>query len=295
MIYLYKFGILCKKMLFGTENVFEIISLIIVIYVILRYKIYNICLKTLSVYSIIGFVAIVNYILFRFINLGKFLGFYNVRQSEDYCSKVFFPILHYSMKLLFWIKIEYVNKSDSQIISGQNIIICNHVSYFDPFVIGYIHYKHVKEYWKIKYIAYHKIFQVPLVGYIVKSVGAIPIEMKDTKVGDKNVYVQESVNKMKQQCDNALNEGYSLFIFPEGQRNTDPMKLNEIKSGPLNFSIKSGCPIQVLSLKGIEKIWPAMGKPNGQGTITVTKCDNPKMFTYEEYIKKVPELMKLGI
>jgi len=181
-------------------------------------------------------------------------------------------------------------------ISGQNIIICNHVSYFDPFAIGYITYKYINEYWKIKFVAYHKVFEIPIVGYIVRSLGTIPIEMKETPIEVENIYIQESSCEMLKKCEKILRDGYSLFIFPEGRRNHNPSKLNKLKYGPYNLSKKTGCAIQVLSLDAIDKIWPAKGKPNGSGRITITKCDNPRYFdSPDQYRSEVARLMESGM
>ena len=249
-------------------------------------------LRVIGVYTFLFIISLINYILFKIINFGNFIGLYKIEKAEELCRKIFFYILYYSMKSLFWIKIDYKSNTPDNKISGQNIIVCNHVSYFDPLVIGCIMYCYIKEFWKIKFVAYHKVFEIPIAGYIIKSIGTIPIEMKETPMESDNIYIPESSKKMIETCENILYNGYSLFIFPEGRRNNDPSRLNKIKLGAFNLSKKTGCNIQILSLHGIHKIWPAKGNPNGKGTVTVTKCDNPKIFnTPEEYRKDIIRLI----
>ena len=253
-------------------------------------------LRTISVYIYIFFISLINYIICRVINFGKFIGFYGTDKAEEYCSRIFFFLLYHSMKLLFWIKIDYRSKTTDYDISGQNIIICNHVSSFDTFAIGCIMYCYIKEYWKVKFVAYHKVLEIPIIGYIIKSLGTISIEMKETPMEVDNIYIPTSSKKMMKTCEQVLRNGYSLFIFPEGRRNHDPSRLNKLKLGPFNLSQKTGYNIQILSLHGIHNIWPAKGNPNGTGTITVTKCNNPKMFkTPEEYREQTTKLIDAKI
>jgi 1-acyl-sn-glycerol-3-phosphate acyltransferase len=253
-------------------------------------------LRVIVVYLTSLLIIIINYILFHIINAGRHIGLYDKDKSIEYCCKIYYFTLYYLKKIWFWIKIDYKNMSNSNKISGQNIIVCNHISYFDPFVLAYINYQYADKYWKIRFVAYHKAFQIPLLGYIIKSLGTIPIEMESTSIEMENKYKPGSSKKLMEKCEKILSSGYSIFIFPEGKRNSNPSHLNKLKLGAYNLSKKTGCKLQVLSLNGIDKIWPAKGQPSGSGTITVTKCGDPIFFDNpEQYREQVSKLIRMGL
>lgn len=247
-------------------------------------------IRAFGVYTVIVLFSIINYTVFKIIRAGKYIGLYDNNSATIYCNKFFFGVLATLMPLLFWIKINYKSESNKFRMDGRNIMVCNHVSYFDPFVIGYINYWYIDEYWKTRFVAYHKLFNIPIAGYVMRCTGAIPIVMADTPIEIDNKYNSESSKVAIDACENALKDGNSVFIFPEGKRNADPSKINKIKLGPFNLSKKTSCNIQILSLDGIDKIWSAKGKPDGMGTITVTKCGDPKIFdTPEEYRQTIED------
>jgi 1-acyl-sn-glycerol-3-phosphate acyltransferase len=247
-------------------------------------------IRKLAVYTVIAMTALICYVPCKVINTMPYV--YGAEQAEIYCNQVFFCILSNMMRLLFWIKIDYKGSR----ISGQNVIICNHISYFDPFVIGCVNYRYIDKYWRTKFVAYHKVLEIRIVGYVLKSIGTIPVVIHDSQMEEDNQYDKESSKNALQKAEEALVGSYSVFIFPEGKRNKDPNKLNKIKYGPFNLSKKTGRKIQVLSMVGVDKIWPAKGEPDGAGTITVTKCNEPLMFnTSEEYRERVEKMMLDGM
>jgi len=145
----------------------------------------------------------------------------------------------------------------------------------------------------MRVVAYHKVFELPIAGYVLKSIGALGIKMANTKVTETNKYDKESVRVLMEKCKQLINDGYTLFMFPEGKRNIDPSHVNEIRGGAYNLSADTGRPIQILVLKGVHNIWSATGYPDGFGTITVTKYEEPITFSsVDEYRDRVTNVMK---
>ncbi|MBN2395031.1 MAG: 1-acyl-sn-glycerol-3-phosphate acyltransferase, partial [Candidatus Atribacteria bacterium] len=73
---------------------------------------------------------------------------------------------------LFWL-IEVIEEEAFK-KEGSFILAANHVSYLDPIVLGVVFKR------QIIFIAKKEIFEVPILGVIVKLLGAIPVDRKRT-------------------------------------------------------------------------------------------------------------------
>jgi 1-acyl-sn-glycerol-3-phosphate acyltransferase len=82
--------------------------------------------------------------------------------------------------------------------SGGAIIAPNHISFFDPPLIGSI----IKR--KIFFMAKEKLFHVPILGYLIKRTNAFPIKKNDI------LSIKHSIS--------LLRNGNLLLVFPEGTR-----------------------------------------------------------------------------
>ena len=85
--------------------------------------------------------------------------------------------------------------------TGPVIIACNHVSYFDPPVLGTASPR------RISYMAKEELFHIPVLGSLIHAVGAYPVDRK----GSAASAVKRSVE--------VLRHGGVIGIFPEGGRN----------------------------------------------------------------------------
>lgn len=84
---------------------------------------------------------------------------------------------------------------------GPLIIACNHVSYFDPPVLGAASPR------RISYMAKEELFEVPVLGPLIAAVGAYPVDRE----GSATSAIKRSVEVLRQ--------GGCIGIFPEGGRN----------------------------------------------------------------------------
>lgn len=85
--------------------------------------------------------------------------------------------------------------------TGPLIVACNHVSYFDPPVLGTTSPR------RISYMAKEELFRVPVLGPAIRAVGAYPVD----RSGSATAAVKRSVE--------VLRAGGVIGIFPEGGRN----------------------------------------------------------------------------
>ena len=90
---------------------------------------------------------------------------------------------------------------------GAVLIVCNHVSYMDPPILGSALPR------LTRFVMYHKIYKNPLLGWVFRTAKAIPIaSQKEDKV---------LMHKAFDEVDNFLREGEMVCIFPEGKLTPD--------------------------------------------------------------------------
>ncbi len=103
------------------------------------------------------------------------------------------------------------------------IIISNHQSYFDIFVLlGRLDIS-------FRFIAKKSLFNIPFLGWSMKRLGYIPIDRENLRSA------LESVKKSTE----LLKKKTSILIFPEGTRSPDG-ELSSFKKGGLNTFLKQG-------------------------------------------------------
>lgn len=108
---------------------------------------------------------------------------------------------------------------------GRQVIVCNHLSKIDPFIVG-------KQFHKLIYIlAKEEWFKNKLFAAIISCMGAIPINRENP-----------SLSTFKR-CMDVLNKENRLLIFPEGTRNKQNEDIQQVKQGAAFFALKSKSPI----------------------------------------------------
>lgn len=147
----------------------------------------------------------------------------------------FYRVCHF---LLAWIfKLLYlvrVKGKKNEPPKDQNFIVCsNHMSACDPILIGAVLKRH-----QPYYMAKKELFTVPVLGWMIKSIGAFPVDRQ----GGNTATVFHTINLLK--------EGKSIGIFPQGTRcpGKDPTE-TKVRSGLGMFAVKSEAMILPVFLK----------------------------------------------
>ncbi len=142
-----------------------------------------------------------------------------------------FPVF----KILFAVEhhgLENVPKEGAVILAG------NHPSYLDPLLVALPIRR------TIRYMAWDALFKVPLLGFIIRSLGAFPVDIRKGK----------GESAFQEAC-RVLHNGDALGIFPEGQRSAQgPM--GELKTGTARLAIETGAPIVPITIGGAFRAWP---------------------------------------
>lgn len=136
---------------------------------------------------------------------------------------------------LFWsVKIGGEDISNYQ---GSFILASNHVSYLDPIILGIV----IKR--PINFITKKEIYDNPFFNFILKKVGAIPVDQKNINP----VSIKKSLTLLK--------KNHILGIFPEGTRSIDGTLL-ELNVGIIKIALQANVPIVPVGLNGTFEIYP---------------------------------------
>ena len=119
------------------------------------------------------------------------------------------------------------------------IVASNHVSNIDPPLIGGIFPR------RLRYLAKESLFRNPVLGFLIASLGAIPVTREDR---------QRAGVVLKLLLDQ-LQQGESILLFPEGSRSKDG-KLQPLEGGAAFRSVKSGVPILPVYIRGSRDVCP---------------------------------------
>lgn len=152
---------------------------------------------------------------------------------------------------------------------GGFMVCANHVSATDPICLAYAFKKH-----QIRFMAKKELFRVPIVGQLVRMLGAFPV---DRGAGDVGA-IKKSV-KM-------LTEGECMGIFPQGHRypSVDP-RTTPTKNGAALIATRANANILPVYIarkdnkhKLFRRTWVIIGTPVTLGEI-VGESEQSKDYT----------------
>lgn len=107
---------------------------------------------------------------------------------------------------------------------GPAILASNHMSFLDPPLVGAAARR------EINYLARESLFRFPVIGSLLKSVNAVPVDREGGGAAGLRAIFDRLMN------------GGAIILFPEGTRSTDGA-LHKAKSGIGLTVIKSEAPV----------------------------------------------------
>ncbi|MDD3725781.1 MAG: lysophospholipid acyltransferase family protein [Candidatus Ratteibacteria bacterium] len=143
------------------------------------------------------------------------------------------------LKLLF--RLEVIGRENLKEIGSSCIIASNHQSYLDPIVLGYAFPR------RLIYFAKKDIFSVPILSFLIRHLGAIPVDREELS----SMTMRKGVRIIK--------EGNWFVIFPEGTRSRT-RELLEPKEGIGFLHYKTGAPIVPVFISGSGRALPVGAK-----------------------------------
>lgn len=119
------------------------------------------------------------------------------------------------------------------------VYVSNHQSWLDIYLL-------LAQGFPVKFISKREVFYIPLVGWVMGLIGHIPL-----KRGDK-----QSGREALETCVEYVENGVSVFFFPEGTRGRQPGKLNDFKIGAFKVAVSSEAPVLPIVIKGSRFMMP---------------------------------------
>lgn len=150
-------------------------------------------------------------------------------------------IPEFFMRFVVWILVHLVYRVkninlDNIPQEGAAVLVCNHVSLMDALIIGGI----VRR--PVRFVMYHKIFNIPFLRFIFKTACAIPIAPKK----EDPELLEQAYKKIAKE----LEMGNVVGIFPEGKLTLDG-KIDTFKPGIERILKETPVPVVPLALEGM--------------------------------------------
>ncbi len=154
---------------------------------------------------------------------------------------IFTLVPEFIMRLLVWLLIHTLYRVDKAGLEnipdeGPALLVCNHVSFVDALVLAGC----VRR--PIRFVMYFKIFELPVLSFVFRTAGAIPI-----------AGAREDPDMMESafdRIDEALRAGQLVCIFPEG-RITEDGEMNVFRPGVSRILECYPVPVIPLALRGL--------------------------------------------
>ncbi len=154
---------------------------------------------------------------------------------------IFTLVPEFIMRLLVWLLIHTLYRVDKAGLEnipdeGPALLVCNHVSFVDALVLAGC----VRR--PIRFVMYYKIFELPVLSFVFRTAGAIPI-----------AGAREDPDMMESafdRIDEALRAGQLVCIFPEG-RITEDGEMNVFRPGVSRILERHPVPVIPLALRGL--------------------------------------------
>jgi 1-acyl-sn-glycerol-3-phosphate acyltransferase len=128
------------------------------------------------------------------------------------------------------------------------VVVSNHQSYADIPILSNLP-------WEMKWIGKQELFSLPLVGWMMKLAGDIPVDRSDRRSGARMLLT--SMWYLDQRC--------SVMFFPEGTRSPDGT-VGKFNDGAFHLAIKAQVPILPVAIEGSYGCLPKrswmFGKPS---------------------------------
>jgi hypothetical protein len=159
------------------------------------------------------------------------------------------------MRFLVWLLIHSVYRLEKSGLDhipeeGPALLVCNHVSYVDALIIAAAYRR------PIRFVMDHRIFRIPLLNFVFRTGGAIPI----ASAKEDPALLERAYDEIAR----GLEKGDLIGIFPEG-RITDTGELYPFRPGIMRALERTPVPVVPLALRGL---WGSFFSRKGGAAMT---------------------------
>ena len=154
---------------------------------------------------------------------------------------IFKIVPEFTMRFMIWLLSHSMYRVEHRNLAlipdeGAALLVCNHVSFVDALLIGGA----VRR--PIRFVMYYKIYRLPVLNFIFRTAGAIPIAGRNE---DIQIY-----EKAFTRIAHYLKEGELVCIFPEGKLTADG-EMNEFRGGVTRILEETPVPVIPMALQGL--------------------------------------------
>jgi len=154
---------------------------------------------------------------------------------------IFKIVPEFTMRFMIWLLSHSMYRVEHRNLEaipdeGAALLVCNHVSFVDALLIGGA----VRR--PIRFVMYYKIYRLPVLNFIFRTAGAIPIAGRNE---DIQIY-EKAFTRIAQY----LKDGELVCIFPEGKLTADG-EMNEFRGGVTRILEETSVPVIPLALQGL--------------------------------------------
>ena len=135
--------------------------------------------------------------------------------------------------------------------SGPVILAPNHRAYMDPPYLSMVTKR------QLRMMAKEELFVVPLLGPLIKALGAFPVKRGSAD----RAAIRQAIGELK--------AGHVLGIFPEGKR-AESGTLEPAEKGFALIAKQTGVPIVPIALEGTDRVHPMHAKRLFRARVTAT-------------------------
>ena len=175
----------------------------------------------------------------------------NTNNTEETSAIYRFTYKVFSRLVGWFFRIKVVGR-ENEPDHGGFMVCANHTSATDPVALCYAFSKH-----QVRFMAKKELFKVPVVSWLVRLMGAFPVDRGGNDVGA----IKKSVTMLK--------EGKCMGIFPQGHRypGVDP-RTTAAKNGAALITVKAEAdivPVYIARKNNTHKLfrrtWVIIGEP----------------------------------
>src|SRR2546425_12575461 len=135
---------------------------------------------------------------------------------------------------------------------GPLVVAPNHQTFADPVLVT------IPIRRRVYYMAWRRLFQVPLLGRLIRLLRAFPVDLDGRDPG--------AVRAARRRL---VDEDAVVMIFPEGGRSVDGT-LGRFHMGAFRLAASLGVPVLPVTIAGAHDAWPPGRRLPRRGRITIT-------------------------
>lgn len=154
-------------------------------------------------------------------------------------------MLYWIGKVIFWIFFTVfcrweVTGRENLPQRGPVVVVCNHISLWDPVAVGVALPR------RVYFMAKEELFRLPLVGLVLRGLGAFPVRR-----GEADLAAMRQALRL-------LRQGKVVGVFPEGGRSRRGA-LEEFQRGAALLALRTQAPLVPVALIGTNRILGRLG------------------------------------